>query len=323
MAVLPTPISHTVEAIYSAIAKRSRHGDSRGIPVGSIGEECERKLFYLLRWAVPPEEITGQKQRRFGTGLREEERLIEDLRAAGIKVESTDPATGAQFRVELADGWLRGKVDGRCEGVPEAPKATHVLECKSHNDRSFKELLKHAPPKGEGLRRAKPEHYAQIQTYMHALSAERGLYLAVSKNTDELYAERVHYDAAFALALEAKADRIAGSDRAPSKLFEDPKSKAAFACQWCPALQVCHESAFARVNCRTCLAASFESGADVRCTLTGQLLSYEEQQKGCDKHLYLPSLVNGEQIDVQAGQVIYKLNDGREWRDGQAKGRAA
>ncbi|MCC7253832.1 oxidoreductase [Hyphomicrobium sp.] len=317
MPPLPQPINHTVEAIYGALARRSRHGDSRGIPVGSIGEECERKLWYALRWAAPAEQITGQKQRLFGTGLREEERLIEDLRAAGVRVEATDPANGQQFRVELADGWLRGKIDGRAEGVPEAPATMHVLECKSHNERSFKELVKHAPPKGEGLRKAKPEHFAQCQTYMLALGLTRGLYLAVNKNTDELYAERLVFDAAFAIALESKATRIARTDRAPARLHDDVKSKAAFACAWCPALGLCHEGQFARVNCRTCLHAQLEAGAEVRCALSGQLRSYNEQQVGCASHLFLPDLVPGIQMDAGETWVEYELRDGTLWRDAE------
>lgn len=278
--------------------------------------ECPRQIWYALRWSSPLEEITGQKARRFATGNCEETRLLDDLEAAGVLVERVDPATGKQFRVELANGWLRGKLDGCVIGLPEAPARRHVVECKSHNDRSFKELLKHAPPKGEGLKRAKPDHYAQMQLYMCAAGLQRAIYLAVNKNDDALYSERVEYDFAFALALEAKITRIVSSDRAPSRLYDDPKSKAAFACQWCPALTLCHEGAWARRNCRTCLSSEFRDGAIVHCTLHGRDLSYEEQQNGCDKHLYLPALVWGEQIDAGERWVKYQLVGGNEWIDG-------
>lgn len=312
MPELPSPISHTVEAIYSALAKRANHSDSRGVPMSAVANECSRAIWYGLRWAAPPEELTGQKQRRFGTGHREEERLLNDLEAAGVTVERTDPATGQQFRVELANGWLRGKIDGRAIGLLEAPKAMHVVECKSHNDRSFKEVVK------KKLREGKPDHYAQIQLYMHAQGLSRGLYLAVNKNTDELYAERVEYDPAYCLQLEAKVARVVAANDAPPRLHDDPRSKAAFACQWCPALTLCHEGTWARVNCRTCLSAEFRDGAEVWCTLTGKALSYEEQQRGCGQHLYLPSLVPGEQSDANpaARTVTYRLPDGSTWIDG-------
>jgi hypothetical protein len=48
-------------------------------------------------------------------------------------------------------------------------------------------------------------------------------------------------------------------------------------------------------------------------------LEYNEQQKGCPKHLYLPSLVPGEQIDANEKNrwVKYKLADGQIWVDGE------
>lgn len=315
MPALPEPISHTVEAIYAALAKRANHSDSRGVPMSNVANECERAIWYSLRWAAPPEELTGQKQRRFGTGLREEERLLNDLEAAGFQVERTDPATGQQFRVELANGWLRGRMDGRVLGLPEAPKTLHVVECKSHNERSFKELVK------KRLKDGKPDHYAQCMTYLHAQGLTRCLYLAVCKNTDELYAERVEYDATYALQLEAKVERAVRSDSAPPRLYEDPKAKGAFTCTWCPAFAQCHEGAFARVNCRTCVAASFEPGANVHCTLHKKDLSYDEQQKGCASHLFLPSLVNGEQIDADPRErtITYRLTSGEIWVDGPGR----
>jgi hypothetical protein len=313
MPELPEPIPHTIEAIYKALAATARGSDSRGVPMSDVANECERAIWMKLRWACPPEEITGQKQRRFGTGLREEERLLDDLVAAGIQVERVDPATGTQFRVELANGWLRGRMDGRATGIPEAPKTMHVVEIKTHNDRSFKDLIK------KKLQASKPDHYAQCQAYCHAEHLTRCLYLAVNKNTDELYAERVEYNAVYALQLEAKVSRIVNSDRAPPRLFEDPTAKNAYPCGWCSAFAQCHEKAFARRNCRTCISASFEDGANVRCAFFNKILSYDEQQRGCDNHLYLPSLVPAEQIDASEADrtITYRLVSGETWMDGK------
>lgn len=319
MPPIPLPINHTVDAIYKAIAARVRHGDSLGVPMGAAASECDRATWYAFRWAHPPEQIDGQKERRFETGRREEERLLDDLEAAGIEVIRFDPATGKQFTARLANGWLRGKIDAKAIGIPEAPKTEHIVETKSHKDKSFKELLKHALPKGEGLKKSKPDHYAQCQAYMHSEGLTRALYLAVNKNDDSLYAERIHYDAAFCLALETRIARIVSTDHAPPKLHDDPTSKAAFACQWCPALGICHEQQWARRNCRTCISASFEDGAVVRCTLTDRELSYDDQQRGCDQHLYLPSLVPGEQIDAGERWIEYRLASGGVWRDGGVK----
>jgi hypothetical protein len=312
MAELPQPISHTVLAIWTAYEAKAQFGDSLGVPMSQAVNECDRAVWYTLRWASQPEPTNGQKQRRFDTGNIEEERMLSDLELAGIVVERVDPATGKQFRVSLADGWLRGRMDGRATNIPEAPKTVHVIECKSHNDKSFKDLVK------KKLQQSKPDHYGQCQVYMHAQSLTRCLYIAVNKNTDELYSERIEYDSAYCLRMEAKVERIVRSDVAPAKLFEDPTSKAAFPCTWCQSRPQCHEGEFARKNCRTCLSASLESGAVVRCFLFDKVLNYDEQQKGCGQHLYLPSLVPGEQIDAGERWVKYKMKDGSEWVDGSS-----
>ena len=317
MTALPEPISHTVLAIYSALEKNAYHGDSLGVPMSQVANECERAVWYALRWASPPrqESEPGRKESIFETGRRWEERLLDDLELIGCEVARVDPASGQQFRVELAKGWLRGKLDGQVLGLPEAPKTLHVVECKSHGSKSFKELVK------KKLQLGKPDHYAQCQLYMHAQSLTRCLYYAVNKDTDERYTERVEYDHAFAIRLEIKVDRIVRADATPSKLFEDVNSKAAFPCSWCASKPQCHEGAFARKNCRTCISAEFLEGAVVRCALKDVELDYKAQQAGCGSHLFLPSLVPGEQVDASEKDrwVKYKMKDGAEWVDGVVK----
>lgn len=311
MVNLPEPISHTVLAVYSAYEKNARHGDSLGVPISQVADECERKLWYAFRFASPPrqEDNPGRKESIFATGRYWEERLLDDLESIGCQVERVDPATGRQFRVELVNGWLRGKLDGQVLGFPEAPKTLHVVETKSHNNKSFKELQK------KKLQLAKPDHYAQCQLYCHGQHLTRCFYYAVCKDNDERYIERIEYDAAFCLRLEAKVDRIVRANAAPPKLFEDPLSKAAFPCSWCASRPQCHEGEFARKNCRTCLSSEFLDGAVVRCALWDKELDYKEQQAGCKSHLFLPSLVPGEQVDASEKDrwVKYRMADGSEW----------
>jgi hypothetical protein len=150
---------------------------------------------------------------------------------------------------------------------------------------------------------------------MHAEKLTRCLYLAVNKNTDELYAERVYVDKQFAENLVAKADRAVRTDKAPPRLFEDPTAKGAFVCNWCPAKPQCHEGLIARKNCRTCISFEFRPDAVGFCTLWQKELDYPEQQAGCSQHLFLPSLVPGEQIDANEAErwIKYRLPDGFEW----------
>ena len=315
MTELPEPISHTVLAIYSAYESKARNGDNLGIPISMVADECERKLWYAFRWAslARQEDNPGRKESIFETGRYWEERLLDDLEIIGCQVERLDPSTGQQFRVQLANGWLRGKLDGKVANLPEAPKTVHVVETKSHNNKSFKGLQK------KKLQLAKPDHYAQCQLYMHAEHLTRCFYYAVNKDTDERYAERIEHDYALAVKLEAKVDRIVRQNSAPPKLFEDPNSKAAFPCSWCAGRPQCHEGALARKNCRTCISAEFLDGAVVRCAFWDKELDYKEQQAGCPKHIFLPILVPGEQIDASESErwVKYRMADGSEWVNGE------
>ena len=310
MVKIPEPLNHTVIAIWNAYEKTDQgSSDNGGIPVSTCAHECDRNIWYALRWAARSERFDGVKLRRFATGNIEEERLLDDLRNTGAIVEATDPATGSQFRIALADGWLRGKADAVASNIVEAPKTQHVIECKSHNEKSFKELQK------KKLKEGKVDHYAQCQLYMAGLQLTRCLYLAVNKNTDEIYAERIEYDSAYANRLINRAQRIVASNKAPGKISEDP---AFYLCQWCFANTVCHHHAFARKNCRTCLSLSLLPNYIAYCTFWERELDFDAQQKGCEQHLYLPDLVPGEQTDANLSKrtVTYTLHDNSTWVDG-------
>lgn len=314
MAALPEPIPHTVEAIHKAYESKADRFERGYLGMSTMGEPCDRALWYSFRWASPPEEFDGRKLRLFETGHREEARMLDDLRMAGIHVEEVDPATGKQWALEAIDGHFRGHMDGRGSGIPEAPKAEHVLEFKTHSEKSFKDLVKN------GVKESKPGHYAQVQLYMHFSGIARAFYLAHNKNTDELHSERIAYDPAFAMAQVARAERIIGSDRTPPRLHDDPTSKAAFACGWCRHRAVCHEGEFARTTCRSCLHSTPAHSGKWHCARWEKLLTQKEQKAACPAHRFVPDMVPGSQEDVLEGDVVvYRLADGSEFRDGEGR----
>ena len=61
-----------------------------------IGNPCSRALWYGFRWAAQPE-FSGRLYRLFQTGHLQEPRVYADLRAAGVTVYDTNPATGQQW----------------------------------------------------------------------------------------------------------------------------------------------------------------------------------------------------------------------------------
>jgi hypothetical protein len=307
---IPQPKQHTVAAIYAAyVEDNGDRSESIGIPAGSIGAECARAIWYEFRYASPPEQLDGRKHRIFRRGDIEEDRLVADLERVGITVSER------QAKVRAVGGHVRGRIDGQVQGLPEAPVTVHLLECKSSNDKKFKELSK------KKVREAKPEHWATMQLYMHERGLSRALYICTNKNDEEIYTERVEYDAAEALRLLARAEWIVRQDDPPPRLHEDPNAKAAFVCGFCRHFAICHGGAFARVNCRTCLHSTPEMGGDAHwsCARWSKPLGWpDEQMAGCETHLYLPGLVPGIQVDAneQAETVTYQLADDSKWVDG-------
>jgi hypothetical protein len=275
-----------------------------------IGSECSRQVWYAFRWAHPPEEFDPRILRLLDTGHREEARIIDDLREGGIYV------FGQRAEFVALGGHFCGHIDGIASGIPEAPKSPHVLEIKTHNDKSFKNLLIN------GVKKSKPEHYAQMQIYMHYIKHDRGLYVAVNKNDDTIYTELIEYRKKEAEQLELKAKITIAAHHPPPKLHENPDLPAAYVCGWCPAKGVCHDRQPARRNCRTCLSSSpvFDGASgEWYCNYHDKSLTLEEQRAGCSAHRFLPGLVAGEQIDADPDKrtVTYKMHDsGKEWIDG-------
>jgi hypothetical protein len=315
MTELPDPPMPTVDAIWRAreaeAEKRPRH-DGYGINASALGAECDRKLWYGLRWASPPETLTGRKLRIFERGDIEERRVIDDLRRAGLFVMDHDPQTGRQWAFALADGLLRGKADGICEGVIEAPKAQHVLEVKSLKAADWRAILKH------GLAKAKPEHWHQLHAGMAGLGVARGLYVGVNKDTEEILTERIRIDPDTGARQEERVMRIAAADDPPPRISDKADS---FACRFCDHRALCHGGQPARRHCRTCLHFTFGRDGNGHCARFNEPRKPEGQRKvgeECPVHLYLPGLVAGEQIDSDpdAETITYQLADGTLWIDG-------
>ncbi|HEV2608501.1 MAG TPA: hypothetical protein VGT79_11030, partial [Xanthomonadaceae bacterium] len=199
----------------------------------------------------------------------------------------------------------------------------HVAEFKTHNAKSFALLQK------DGVAKAKPEHYAQMTIYMKWSQLDRALYLAVNKDTDELYAERIHYDEAEAERLEAKAERVIFAPEPPQGISNDP---AFYKCKFCPASAVCHTTSLPAVSCRTCLHATPEKDGDGRWSCAkGFVQEHEDQlpptipldvqRVGCPHHLYIPKLLSkwGEATDADGpgdSWVEYTAADGFVFRNG-------
>lgn len=209
-----------------------------------IGKQCARAIWYDFRWHTLVK-FSGQILRLFNRGHLEEGRVIALLLAAGMQVFQQDEH-GRQFRIGLFGGHFGGSGDGVVIGCPDLPAGTAcLLEFKTHNDNSFKEVKK------LGVKSAKLEHYVQCQTYMRNMGLRFALYIAVNKNSDEIHAEIVQLDDQTALAFQERARQIifVHIKRPPDKISKSPGWKD---CSWCDHKPVCHLKGVPQVNCRTC-----------------------------------------------------------------------
>lgn len=313
MAALPQQaLQPTVAAIYAAWEANADTGNRPHLGASIIGRECARDLWLSFRWAIAPKH-SGRLLRLFDRGQREEATFVAELRAAGITVHDTNPDTGEQFRFSAISGHFGGSMDACALGILEAPTTWHVVEMKTSSGKLFAKLAK------EGVEQAKPEHAAQMQLYMHWSGMTRAFYIAVNKDNDELYSERLHYDAVAALKLIEKAKRIITATEPPPKISDRPDW---YQCRFCNHYSLCHEQALPEASCRTCAHSTPELDGDQRwsCARYGCDLPVDAQRQGgeCPGHVFLPSLLPWQAVDASAdeGWIEYLKPDGSIVRNG-------
>lgn len=260
-----TQVKRSTLALLDEPVHVSRHTPSLGM--SEIGHSCTRYLWFKFRWAYTGS-FPSRMIRLFNRGHREEDVVIKLLTDIGYEV------SGAQNKVITGFGHVKGFCDGEVKGVIEAPKTTHILEIKAVNDRAFKEFLK------KGTKVARPQYFAQCQLYMHHFGRTRTLFVVVNKNDDSIYIERIKYDKNVAFTLNRRAEGIILADSPPPKAY----SATWFVCKYCDARHICHEGIHWNENCRTCSFVEPSPGGNWHCNVSGEIIDYSQQLKGCDKY---------------------------------------
>ena len=243
-----------------------------------LGEECLRKTWLSWR-AYAQAKFGGRMLRLFGTGHWQEERIIADLRAAGLQVWDRDVETGNQLEYVDDTGHFIVKLDGVVKGMPEAEKTSHVLEIKTHNKNSFSGVAKH------GVLKSKPEHYVQVQAGMMMSGLDRGLYVALCKDDEQFYVERLKADKPVQEAARRKIVSLVNSTLRAAGISTDGE---AFGCKFCDMKEVCTGRAVPLVSCRSCqhVQANALPGEWV-CGLYGATLSKDAQKSACPEYVCL------------------------------------
>lgn len=272
-----------IQAAIDRWHKEHREPPRQHLGLSLLGHPCDRWIWLSFRWAVN-EDFSGRMLRLFRRGRREEETIVADLRAIGIRIHSTCLDPDGQSRVDFGCH-VSGSADGIIEsGVPGAEKTRHVAEFKTHSLRSFNSL------KEKGVSEAKRQHWWQMQGYMLGLGIDRALYVAVCKDNDEMYTERITLDVQRAQSLIARGHRLALSERLPEPLSADPTW---YQCKMCAGYDFCFGSrTCTAVNCRTCAHVTPTKESTFLCAdMDNRILTPEEQFSGCLGHVAHPDLV--------------------------------
>lgn len=242
-----------------------------------VGGKCARAIWYSFRWYTL-KRFTGRLLRLFNRGHLEEGRFIAMLLMIGCKVMQQD-AQGKQFTISDAAGHFGGSGDGVVFGCPDlGPNIPALLECKTHGEKSYKELVE------KGVQQAKPEHYVQMQTYMRKMQLSYGLYFAVNKNNDEIHLEIVEIAPEFADQYIDRGVKIVWMTQPPQKLQR--ASPGYFECRFCDHMPVCLQGAQVHKTCRSCqFSAPLDDGSkEWGCKLKGLRLNEDAQLAACDNY---------------------------------------
>ncbi len=199
-----------------------------------IGDECIRKV--QLQYLGNDPEITAKQVRTFDIGHRLEDLVIHWLRIAGFYVITRDE-NGDQFGFSTADGKIAGHVDGIIQAFPKEINGSNVtfVEVKTMCSKSWNDTAK------RGVLVSKPIYYAQVQLYMAYMPGEvqQCLFVALNKDTSDLYFEMIAFDAEAAQKYSDRAAQIVNASEA-NELFPCISNDPSFyLCKMCGFREQC------------------------------------------------------------------------------------
>ena len=292
---IPEP-EHSIQGLIDKHHEKQVEPPRPHMGCSQLGHPCDRWLWLSFRWAVQPQ-FPGRILRLFRRGQMEEATIVSDLRAIGMDVRTSRQQARVDFGAHVS-----GSIDAIIEsGVPAAPKKRHVAEFKTHSKKSFDDLVK------EGVEKSKPEHFVQMQLYMHGTKIDRAFYLAVCKDDDRIHTERVRYDKEVAEKYIQRGHRLATEDRMPPPISTDPSW---YQCKFCDAHEFCHSTKTTKhVNCRTCAHSTATKDSEWHCAKWDAVIPVDAQRTGCEGHVLHPDLVAWQRKDgPDEWTAVYEIN---------------
>lgn len=227
--------------IDTAIERNATTRQSNSLSPSMLNNPCARHVFYQFRWASNPPKHSAKMLRIFNRGHRDEAQMIEWLKQAGIHV--THERDGKQLGYEDFNGHVKGFVDG----IVEIDGKKSILECKTVNEGTYKVIS------NTGLQGGKKDHYLQIQLYMYFMKIHSALYMAINKNTDDIYLEHVIYDESSIVNHIRLIAELIYTQTIPEQAHTTPKGYLCHRFGGCPHMAVCFSGVESLQTCRSCM----------------------------------------------------------------------
>ena len=225
------------ELIDKSIVDKNRENKRRTyLGASSLGDSCSRKIQYRYMGVEPDEgrDFDAQTLRIFQFGHDIEIFVGQWLRQAGFDLRVEDK-NGEQFGFSIADGEIKGHIDGVVCGGELGINYPMLWECKSANERKFKEF------QTKGVALANPIYAAQValyQAYMQ-LTDNPCLFTVLNKNTSEIYYELIPFNKALAQEISDKAVGILEATKVNEILPRVAHTRDYFSCKYCEFQDTC------------------------------------------------------------------------------------
>lgn len=227
----PETKNETIEVFSSIIDKalkdkRASEPKRQYLGASLWGDTCARKLAYIYHKTPVDEDrsFPGRILRIFDMGHDGESRMEEYLRLAGFVVHTRRP-DGKQYGFEAGEGRLKGHIDGVITAGPAIPGLTYpcLWENKALNNKSWNETVK------KGVKTSKPLYYAQSNVYMAYLDLPNTLFTIQNRDTGDVAAEVIPFDAPNAQEASDRAVMVVLSNN-PEEMSRCTKDRANVLC---------------------------------------------------------------------------------------------
>jgi hypothetical protein len=215
-------------AIDAWLTARNRSQPPRTyVSSSGLGRPCLRQIQYdyLVVPKDPGRDFEPRTLRIFEAGHRGEDVVAAWLRAAGFDLR-TGRRDGRQFGFSAPGGRFKGHIDGCLVAGPAAMAYPALWESKALGSASWRAVVKY------GVVASKPIYAAQLALYQAYMDLPNpALFTALNRDSWELHAELVPFDAALAQAMSDRAVQVVRASEAEELLPRAANDPASVVCR--------------------------------------------------------------------------------------------